>query len=543
MTDIKQQVEARIAEERGALPPKEIKKTEITPEFIAECLYKNELGDAMLFARLFKGHFIYSKIAAQWLCFNGQHWDDDIMASRFQGVEQVAAIFAKEANRLNDDIKEAVQKGQDAIAEELEEKQKALHKRSHRLRKGPGIEACLTMAHNLNGQPLAIMGVETDSNPWLLACKNGVVDLRTGISRDGKPEDYLVNAVPHDWPETGTDTPAPTWEAFLQAILEAPPEHPSPDTYTKEITDFLRRSLGYATTGLNIERFFLLFNGEHGQNGKGTLTETIKYVLGPLASPIPSEMLLDQKNARSSQGPSADILALKGLRVAFAAETDEGRKFSTSKMKWFTGGDTIVARGVQDKKPTTFEPTHSLILSTNNPPHATADDNAFWYRMMRIDFIWSFIDKPEKPHEKKRDKNLIENLKAEAPGILAWLVRGCLEWQKHGLNPPAQILKTTAAYRFNEDILARFIEGCTYGKDDGVDNYEQVINSKIPFADIYTLFQAWYTLNEGDERHMPRRKKISELLSKNYKKERIGGKVYFSGIALRSVQDIAGQDS
>lgn len=541
MTDIKQQVEARIAEESAVLPPEEKKGPEITQEFIAECLYKNELGDAMLFARLFKGCFVFSKISNQWLSFNGQHWDEDIMCARIPGVEQIAATYDKEAARLNDDIKDAIQKEQSGLAAKLKERQKAYYARSKRLRKGSGIEACLNMAHNLNGHSLAIMGTETDSNPWLLACKNGVVDLRTGNFRPGKPEDYLLNAAPHLWPETGIDTPAPAWEKFLKEILAAPPEHPASETYTQDMTDFLRRVLGYSTTGLNTERFFLLFNGEHGQNGKGTLTETIKYILGPLASPIPSEMLLDQKNARSSQGPSADILALKGLRVAFASETDEGRKFSTSKMKWFTGGDTIVARGVQDKKPTTFEPTHTLILSTNNPPHATADDNAFWYRMMRIDFIWSFIDSPKKPHEKKRDKNLIDKLKAEAPGILAWLVRGCLEWQRQGINPPAHIIQTTAAYRFNEDVLARFIEGCAYKKED-IDNYDQMLANRVPFKDIYHLFREWFLLNEGDEKYMPKRKKFSELLGKLYKRERIRGKIYYTGLVLRPLSDISGED-
>ena len=33
----------------------------------------------------------------------------------------------------------------------------------------------------------------------------------------------------------------------------------------------------------------------------------------------------------------------------------------------------------------------------------------------------------------KRDSNLREKLEAELSGILAWAVRGCLEWQKAGL--------------------------------------------------------------------------------------------------------------
>lgn len=539
--DIKSQVGFRVVTEQGAMLM-EKKAPEITPEFIAECLHKNEFGDGALFAARHRDKFVFNKISQQWLYFNGAHWDEDIMCYRFPAVEQVAQIYEREATRLNDEIKSAIQEEKAGRAADLKKQQKALHDRVRRLRKGSGIEACLNMAHNLpDGQSLAIMGTELDFDPWLLACKNGVVDLRTGNFRAGRPNDYMLKAVPHAWPETGIETPAPVWEKFFGDIFAALQDHPSPNTYTQATIDFLRRVLGYGISGLNCERFFLLLNGEHGQNGKGTLTETIKHVLGPLASPIPSEMLLDQKNARSSQGPSADILALKGLRIAFASETDEGRKFSTSKMKWFTGGDTIIARGLQDRKPTTFEPTHTLILSTNNPPHASADDNAFWYRMLRLDFGWAFVDDPKKTHEKKRDKNLLEKLKAEAPGILAWLVRGFLEWQKQGINPPAHIIQTTAGYRLNEDAIARFVEGCCF-KQGEIDNYNQMIAAKIPFKDVYQLFREWYLLNEGDEKYMPKRKKFSELLSKLYKKDKSGGRVYFSGLALRPLSDITGGD-
>ncbi|MBI5449361.1 hypothetical protein HY948_03535, partial [Candidatus Gottesmanbacteria bacterium] len=139
MTDsLKQQIADRVASEASAASEDKQKapddKETITPEFIAECLYKNELGDAMLFARLFKGRFIFSKISNQWLNFNGQHWDEDIMCARLPGVEQVAKIYDNAAWPFNDQIKEAKQKEQASLVKELEERQKAYYARSKRLR-------------------------------------------------------------------------------------------------------------------------------------------------------------------------------------------------------------------------------------------------------------------------------------------------------------------------------------------------------------------------------------------------------------------------
>ena len=44
------------------------------------------------------------------------------------------------------------------------------------------------------------------------------------------------------------------------------------------------------------------------------------------------------------------------------------------------------------------------------------------------------------------DKELLAKL-LELPGILAWAVRGCLEWQKVGLGLPTSVSEATREYR------------------------------------------------------------------------------------------------
>ncbi|MFQ5737240.1 MAG: phage/plasmid primase, P4 family, partial [Thermodesulfobacteriota bacterium] len=264
-----------------------------------------------------------------------------------------------------------------------------------------------------------------------------------------------------------------------------------------------------------------------GRNGKGTLVETLRYVLGPLAQPIQSEMLLDQRSARASSGPSPDIMSLKGLRIAFASETDEGRKFSTSKAKWLSGGDTLTGRNPHDRYETTFEPTHLLCLLTNHLPHAPGDDFAFWQRIHLVPFDVHFIDNPKNENERPCDKMLPEKLKAEASGILAWLVRGCIEWQRQGLNPPAVVRSATEQYRVSEDLISEFIEACCYPIE------ETSKDVRTQYKELYDAFEAWYGAAIGDIKFCPRKKKFSQLMAKRVKKCKVGSYVWFYGVALR----------
>jgi hypothetical protein len=60
----------------------------------------------------------------------------------------------------------------------------------------------------------------------------------------------------------------------------------------------------------------------------------------------------------------------------------------------------------------------------------------------------------------ERDKKLPERLRGELPGILAWVVRGCIEWHREGLRAPDEVRRATGEYRAEMDVLAGFISDC-----------------------------------------------------------------------------------
>jgi putative DNA primase/helicase len=492
-------------------------KSEFPPTFVHDCLMANERGDGALFAALHKGEFLFNTTSNHWLRWAGHHWDFDEKEEAHRSVEQVALSYLDEGFKLSKAIAAATKKDEKDRAGQLAEKQKSYSRRASRLRSVKGVGNCLTMAHREEG--FGVRGEEFDRSNWLLACRNGVIELDIGRFRDGRPDDYLTKAVPHEWPKDkgGIDCPAPTWEKFLENVFAG----------DADLIAYVRRLFGYGITGLTREHIFPVLHGA-GRNGKGTLVEMLRYVAGSVAQPIQSEMLLDQRTARSSAGPSPDIMTLKGLRIAFASEIDENRRFSPGKVKWLTGGDTLTGRNPHDRYETTFEPTHLLCLLTNHLPHAPGDDFAFWQRLHLVPFNIQFVDRPSGENERTRDKELPEKLKAEAPGILAWLVRGCIEWQQQGLNPPQVVLSATEQYRFSEDLLSEFIEACCYPPK------ETSADARIKFSEIYDEFKNWYCKTVGDEKYCPKKKKFSALMEKRFKKVKASGYVWFYGLSLKA---------
>lgn len=73
-----------------------------------------------------------------------------------------------------------------------------------------------------------------------------------------------------------------------------------------------------------------------------------------------------------------------------------------------------------------------------------------WRRIKLVPFLETF----------NIDTTLSTTLAAEAPGILQWAVRGCLDWQRDGLQEPETVKAATAEYRKDEDQLSNFIATC-----------------------------------------------------------------------------------
>src|SRR5262249_22300760 len=206
-----------------------------------------------------------------------------------------------------------------------------------------------------------------------------------------------------------------------------------------DLIAYVRRLCGYCLTALVCEQFLWIFWGT-GANGKTTFLNTLFGVLGAdYAMHAAGDFLVAKKDAHPTE--RADLF---GKRLVVTAEPEQGRRLAEALVKQLTGGDRIRARRMKENF-WEFAPSHKLVLCTNHKPRIRGNDHAIWRRVRLVPFTATF-------QEHQQDKQLAQKLRAELPGILAWMVRGCLEWQRDGLGLPAVVKAATEEYRSEEDM-------------------------------------------------------------------------------------------
>ena len=248
---------------------------------------------------------------------------------------------------------------------------------------------------------------------------------------------------------------------------------------------FLQRLLGYGITGSTAHHVFTILYGEEGRNGKDTLLDTLKDVLGPLVGAVSNDLFVAQDKFRASGAPTPHLCDLQGKRLVWGSETRQGDKLNIAQIKLLSGGGEISTRQLHGRQ-YSFTPTHKLLLMTNYKPHADARDQAFWSRACLIEFGIRFVTHPHASNERQADPRLKDKLKEERSGILAWLVRGCLAWQQQGLAIPTSISLATEKYRDEEDRILHFLtERCVLRP-------EVWVKASV----LYEAYKAWCEENQ-----------------------------------------------
>jgi putative DNA primase/helicase len=359
----------------------------------------------------------------------------------------------------------------------------------------PGITRVLAIAATL--ECFRITAAQWNTDPWIVGTPNGILDLRAPDLRDGQPDDLisLSLGVPYD-----PDAECPRWETFVREIFNA----------DEELVAYLQRVLGYTLSGITREQVWFLLDGA-GANGKSTLLNVIGYVLGDYAKVVPFSMFdFHQRN-----GIPDDIATLVDRRYVSASETIEGSRLNESRIKMLTGGEPITARPLYGKW-FTFDPRLKLFLGCNHKPKVIDDSHGFWRRVHVIPFHRKF-------EGAERDPNLFEALKAEGPGILNWIVNGCLMWQMEGLAPPRTVLAATSEYEVESNPLNEFIAVCC----------EENTSASVSASVLFAAYESW---SKNDKRQdVPLNlKAFGDWMSKRYRKQHTRlGNVYH-GVRLRA---------
>ncbi len=391
----------------------------------------SEIAEGQLFAKNTSGVLLWNP-SLDWLAWDGCRFAPDnskarLLAQNFTGKQHRAA-------------QADVQQAAGAAAQDLEnaelaaraKKAKALLTFVNHCRSTNGLNHLMTEA----APHLACKLDDLDADPFALNTPAGIVDLRTGVLRPSDPAAFCtkVTAV------GPCDDGAELWNSFLDTICCG----------DAGLADYLQAVAGMAALGQVFTETLLLATGDGG-NGKSTFFNTLARVLGDYATSVRPALLL---TGNANNG--AELAALRGVRLALAAETEEGQRLDGAAVKGLVSTDRVAANP-KYKEPFSFTPSHTLVLYTNFLPRVGSSDRGTWSRLTVLPFNAHLRDTAGER------KDYAEILFTQAGGaVLAWMIEGARRFIANGykLTPPTVVREALADYRKSNDWLGDFLEEC-----------------------------------------------------------------------------------
>lgn len=398
-----------------------------------------DLGNAERLVARHRDQIRYCPQRKRWLTWDGRRWAWDETAEIMRLAKATVRAIYGEAEACNDD-----------------EHRKRIARHAKDSEKAGRLQAMISLAESESGMP--VLPQQFDADPWAFNVKNGTIDLRTGNLREHRRDDLITKLACVEYlPGARHDL----WDRFLDDATGG----------DAELAAYLQRAVGYALQGNVSEKcFWFLYGKPDGM--KSTFIESVSAALGEYAAGADFTTWLVQTNTGGNRG---DLVALLGRRLVCSVEVRKGAHFDEAIIKRVTGGDEITAAAKYEAE-ITFRPNFALWLAANDAPAIRDDDEGAWSRVRRVPFNNSL------PPE-KRDPQMRAKLRAPEvqQAILAWAVRGCLDWQQSGLGSCAAVDRSSAEYRDEMDRIAGFFaERCRF--DDG---------SKTPTTELRMAYEQW----------------------------------------------------
>ncbi len=317
-----------------------------------------------------------------------------------------------------------------------------------------GIENMLACARPL--MAIDFEELDQDTNPPLLNCPNGIVDLRTGsfitTTSEERRNHFLTMATKYPYNPKAS---APYFAEFIQKIAKG-------DT---DLEQFLFDLIGYFAIPGNPERKIFFLYGE-GMNGKSTFLSIIRKVLDMYGSLVSPEALIKIGGAR---GGTYEVAQTIGKRLITCSELPKDALLDIDFLKRITGDQEIVARGIYSA-PIRYQPKHKIVFDVNNKPRLNEVLEAERSRIVMIPFDEVFNNQNKIP----QFDDVILKQYGEGEGILQLIVEGAKKYYENlsenghtGLIIPESVRMTTGQYLDTANPLGTFIKEECYACDEG----------------------------------------------------------------------------
>lgn len=311
-----------------------------------------------------------------------------------------------------------------------------------------------------------------DHKPHVLNTPEGTLDLpRNGVRKKYEARKHsaadMLTKIARVSPNA--DCPTPKWRAFLESsLLQVDDDGEVDERTTKELINYVRRSIAYGITGSCRLQLLFLFWGAGG-DGKGLLFRVLSYILGEYLGTTSAQLFQRKKHG---EGHPTSLARLEGFRLIVAHEPSPELPWDDALLKRISGGDAIAARHMREDE-YEIELEGVVYITTNVMPKLTELSRAM-KRRLRIVPWTSIPDNQVDPH-------LYDALIKEAPGILHDLLLAVGELERDGLKSPKAVEQATTNYMNDQDVMADFIQCC----------FEIVEGQWVPIKQVHQLYFDW----------------------------------------------------
>jgi len=414
-----------------------------------------DTGNAALFRQLCEGNLVYCPEVKCWRLWDESRWITDHGGAMALGMTVVVSeALSKKIDDLTKAIERARAAGDEDGAAYIGRIFKEAKRAYQRAASGGGRRELLNLA--AADSAMQVSAEQFDSQPHLVVFKNGTYDLRADEFCEARRDDYLSQSTNVEYDPTAT---CPLFESFVAGIF--------PDT---NVRSFWQVLLGLVLTGEHLEQFFAFLYGG-GSNGKSTMLAVLHDVLGDYAKTAARGLFKASRNENSTK--DYGFIDAKGARLLTSVEVSTSSATDEETLKALTGGDPVKGRHPYGR-PEEFQPTFSLFIAANEKPRVRDQSEGYWRRVLLIPFEASFKGKAAV-------KDMRARLRAEAPGILNYMIGGLRRYRVEGLNPPEVVRLATEEYRRESNLHEQFVSECC----------ELDPASSIPASRLWAAWRDW----------------------------------------------------
>jgi P4 family phage/plasmid primase-like protien len=332
-----------------------------------------------------------------------------------------------------------------------------------------------------------------DQNPDLIGFNNGVYDLKLGLFRDGRPEDYVSMTTGNDFVEyDGKEPEINEVYDFMSKLFPI-----------ERVRDYMFILLSSFLLGSNPDEKFHVWTGT-ASNGKSKLLELFEMAFGQYCAKLPISLLTQKRAASNSASP--ELARTIGTRFVSLQEPDEHERMNIGLMKELTGGDKIQSRQLY-REPVEFKPQFKMVLCCNHLPKVPPNDDGTWRRLRVTDFIAKFVDEPDPnvPYQFKKDPHLADKFISWKTAFMYILLEHHKIYRTNGMKiiEPPEVKAATKEYQKMSDVFVEFRE----------EHLEQKPEGSVKLEEAFARFRIWYKANYDAK--VPARRDFKDNMEKH----------------------------